>query len=63
MLQRIVKEPVVTALVTRMLAAAAARYGLELTVEQVLGLVVVMDAVLAWIVRSKVTPTAKPTTA
>lgn len=57
MLERIAREPVVSAMLTRVVAMAAMRWGVELTTEDVLTVIVAFDVVLALIVRGRVSPT------
>ena len=59
MLERIAREPVVSAMLTRVVAFAAMRWGVELTVDDVLTVIVALDVLLALVVRSQVSPAGK----
>ena len=49
-------EPVLTGVVVRLIMAAAARYGLELSAEDVLYLWGALELILGLVTRSRVTP-------
>ena len=59
MLDLIRREPALVAALVNTLIGAAVLFGLDLTVEQSAAIVAVANAVLALVVRSQVTPTAK----
>ena len=51
-------EPVAVAAGARIAIAAAGAFGLDLTVEQVVTVITVIEVVIAWWTRRRVTPTA-----
>lgn len=53
------KEPVALAAAIRSMVALLAVFGFELTAEQVVALIVVVEMILGLIVRARVTPVAK----
>ena len=53
----IAKEPVIASMIARLIVGWASAKGLELTIDQVLVIVTVLEAVLAWVVRKNVEPT------
>lgn len=52
------KEPVIAAAIARALVAVASVYGLELDADQVLTVIVLMELVIAWWTRRRVSPVA-----
>ena len=60
MVQKLLKEPVIAGVVTRLLAMVGARYGIALSMDELLAVMVALEVVLGVVTRGKVTPVAKP---
>ncbi len=61
MMQKLLKEPVIAGVVTRLLAMLGARYGVEISIDELLVVMTALEVAIGVATRSKVTPVKKPT--
>lgn len=54
------REPVILTALASVIVTAAASYGLELTTDQMLAVFALVQAIAAWVARSRVSPVPSP---
>lgn len=61
MVQKLMKEPVMAGVATRLLAMLGARYGVQLSMDELLIMMTSIEVVIGLATRGKVTPVKRPT--
>jgi hypothetical protein len=59
MLQKLLREPIIASVVMKAIALVSSRYGLDITIDDLMYMSIGIDAVLGVVARSQVEPMAK----